>query len=78
MKLKDLVERIHVDPRKLTAYALNPKNERGRHKARVFRAVLGYTRKNYDQLLMPIEEQALDAEARLQYADAYGQRVQVD
>lgn len=78
MKLRELASRIIVDPRKLTEYALNPENERGRHKARVFRAALGYTRDNYESLLEQIETQVLEAEAVAQRTDEYGQHVHVD
>jgi hypothetical protein len=78
MKLSDLVERIQIDPRKLTAYALNPHNERGKHKAHVFKQTLGYTQDNYERLLAQIETQALDAEAVMQSGDVHGQRIRVD
>ena len=34
--------RAIIDPRKLTDYLLNPHNERGMHKARIFQATLGW------------------------------------
>ncbi len=43
MKLRDLASQVIIDLRKLTEYALNPENQIGRHKARVFEAMLGYT-----------------------------------
>ncbi len=36
MKLADIVNRLAVDPRKLTDYALDPDSPWGHHKARVF------------------------------------------
>jgi hypothetical protein len=78
MKLNELVDRIYIDPRKLTAYALNPQNERGKDKVYVFRQTLGYTQDNYEQLLTQIEMKALAAEAVVQHRDAFGQRVRVD
>ena len=63
MKLRDLASCVVVDPRKLTEYALSHENPRGRHKARVFEAALGYNQDNYQSLLEQIEVLALDAEA---------------
>ena len=54
MKLGEIVERVSVDPRKLTEYALNPKAPWGRHKAVVFERALGFTQENYADLLTQI------------------------
>ncbi len=78
MKLRDLVSRVTIDLRKFTDYALDPEHPVGRHKARVFKAALGYTRENYQALLEQIEAQVMDAEAILQRTDVHGQHVQVD
>ena len=78
MKLHELVERVQIDHRKLTAYALNPYNERGKHKAHVFKQSLGYTQDNYEGLLAQIKAQALSAEAIIHSHDAHGQRIRVD
>lgn len=78
MKLNELVDQIHIDPRKLTAYALDPHNDRGKDKAYVFRQALGYTQDNYEQLLTQIERKALVMEAVVQHRDAFGQRIRVD
>lgn len=74
----DIVERVHVDPRKLTEYALNPQAPRGRHKAVVFQKVLGFTRENYVGLLRQIERQALEARATFHSEDEFGRRYMVD
>jgi hypothetical protein len=42
MQLRDFAEQVAIDARKLTEYALNPHNERGQHKAKVFARVLGF------------------------------------
>ncbi|MGL5836549.1 MAG: DUF6883 domain-containing protein [Waterburya sp.] len=78
MKLKDIVIDIAIDPRKLTEYALNLDNPKGRDKAIMFRFHLGFTRDNYQLLLDKIKIAALEAEATLQKIDIYGQRYQVD
>jgi filamentous hemagglutinin len=78
MKLKDIVSRIFIDPRKLTEYALNPDNPKGTDKAIMFQRHLGFTKDNYELLLERIKAIALDAEATLQRTDIHGQRYQVD
>jgi filamentous hemagglutinin len=42
MKLREVADRVVIDPRKITHYALNPHHEEGKHKARVFESALGY------------------------------------
>lgn len=44
MKLKELVNHIEINPRKLTEYALNPDNPKGANKALMFQRHLGYTK----------------------------------
>lgn len=39
-----------LDEAKLTGYCLSPGHPRGKHKARVFAAVLGFTSENVEQL----------------------------
>ncbi|MBI3948858.1 MAG: hypothetical protein HY314_00145 [Acidobacteria bacterium] len=78
MKLGDIVNRVVIDSRKLTGYALDPDNPVGRHKALVFERRLGFTRGNYEPLLQQIETQALDAEASLLRTDQHGHRYRAD
>jgi filamentous hemagglutinin len=78
MKLGDIVQRVNVDPRKLTEYALNPQAPRGRHKAIVFERALGFTRENYVDLLTQIERRALETKATFHSEDAFGRRYMVD
>ncbi|MEA5617066.1 hypothetical protein VB711_04315 [Cronbergia sp. UHCC 0137] len=78
MKLRELVNEILIDPRKLTAYALDPENPKGKNKAFMFEKYLGYTKDNYQPLLDQIYFQALDAEAIPQNTDQYGTRYQID
>jgi hypothetical protein len=65
MKFLEIVERVNIDPRKLTEYALNPEAPWGRHKAIVFEKALGITQQNYADLLVQIEQHVLAAEAVL-------------
>jgi hypothetical protein len=78
MKLGDVVNRIVIDPRKLTEYALNPNNPKGADKAVMFERHLGFTKDNYLLLLQQIESKVLNSEAILQTTDVHGQRYQVD
>lgn len=78
MKFRDIVNRIYIDPRKLTEYALNPSHPRGGHKAKVFRSALGYDIQNYEGLKSQIESQVLDAEATEGFADKHGQRYVIE
>ena len=72
IKLGDVVNRIVIDPRKLTEYALNPDNPRGADKAVMFQRHLGFTKDNYQLLLQQIESKALLSEATLQTTDVHG------
>jgi hypothetical protein len=78
LNLSQFVSRVHVDPRKLVDYALNPEAPWGRHKAAVFARTLGFTQQNYADLLAQIERQALHAEAILHSQDEFGRRYTVD
>lgn len=78
MKLREVVDRLVIEPRKLTEYALNPDNPIGADKAFVFEQKLGYTRDNYGGLLQQIQDRALEAEAVSKQLNRHGQRYQVD
>lgn len=78
MRLVDFVERLVIDERKLTEYALSPDSQRGKHKARVFRSALGFTLGNYQPLLEQIESQALFATAEMTRVSNFGEHYTVD
>ena len=78
MKLADLVERLSIDPRKLTQYALNPNSPHGRHKAVLFEQLLGFTQNNYAGLMDQLEQRCLHAEATFHSKDEFGRRYTVD
>ena len=67
-----------IDDRKFIDYLLNPNNSRGMHKARVFRAALGYTKLNYKNLIQAIRDGIMVGEAVLLREDAYGQHYRVE
>ena len=73
------VEKVTVDTRKVTEYALNPKNTSGgANKARVFESALGYNQSNSNQLMQQIQSKLPTSNAILGTADKYGQRFTVD
>lgn len=78
MKLRDIVEQVIIDPRKLTHYALALNSPYGRHKAILFESLLGFTQENYTILLKQLEDKALEAEATFHSEDEFGKRYQAD
>ncbi len=78
MKLRELVSEVIIDPRKLTDYALDPENPKGKDKAVMFQRHLGYTKDNYQLLLDQIYDLVLNAEAIPQNKDKFGIRYRID
>ncbi len=78
MILQQFARELIIDVAKLTQYALNPHSDKGQHKAKVFKAALGYTQTNYQSLLEQIKSQALNTVAQVKRTDMYGQHLQVD
>jgi hypothetical protein len=72
-------ENAIVDIRKLRDYCLNPEHKDGKHKARLFAAILGMTADDAEelrQILLEIVQQ--DDEAQLGRQDEFGQRYTLD
>ncbi len=67
-----------IDPRKLTDYALSLKHEDGRHKATLFRDLVGVTDNEIESLLVALRDAAENGEVELGRLDKYGQRYLVD
>lgn len=67
-----------VDTAKLRDYCLNERHPRGRHKARVFAAVLGFTAADADTLRQALSRAAVEDEAVSGEGDDYGQRYVLD
>jgi hypothetical protein len=63
-----------VDIRKLRDYCLNPEHKDGKHKARLFSAILGMTADDAEELRQILLEIVKIHEARLGRQDAFGQR----
>jgi hypothetical protein len=78
LKLTDIANRVVIDPRKLTHYVLDPNSPRGKHKAVLFRKLLGFTKENYTDLVHQLETKSLQAEATLYSEDEFGKRYTVD
>ena len=68
----------HIPFAKLADYALSPTNEKGQHKARVFRSALGLDQTDAEWLRQRIAAAVLEAEARKQPPSGYGDRYVVD
>lgn len=78
MKLKDIVSRIRIDPRKLTHYALDPKSPRGKDKAILFEKSLGFTIDNYADLIYQLETKSLETQVTFHSEDEFGKRYTAD
>jgi hypothetical protein len=63
-----------VDRRKLTGYCLNREHPRGKHKARVFATVLGFTAENADELRAALLTAAATADVQPAASDRFGDR----
>jgi hypothetical protein len=78
VKLREIAQKILIDPRKLTEYALNFDNPIGADKAVIFQRHLGFTKENHQLLIEQIKLKAMDSDATLGVFDEHGQRYQVD
>ena len=71
-------ENAVVDIRKLRDYCLNPGHDDGKHKARLFRSILGMTADNAEELRQILLEVVKTEEIRLSRQDEFGQRHTID
>jgi hypothetical protein len=71
-------ERAIIDIRKIEDYCLDPQHPRGRHKARLFRELLGVTRHDAAWLRDVLLAGAQHAEAGEIAVDVFGRRWRVD
>ena len=71
-------ERAVVDIRKLRDYCLNPDHDTGKHKARLFAALLGMGSNDAKALRNALLEAVKTHEARLGQRDRRGQRYTID
>jgi hypothetical protein len=78
MKLREIIDEVIIDPRKLTDYALDLDNPKGKDKAVMFQRHLGFVKDNYQILLDQIYNLVLDADAIPQNEDQFGMRYRID
>lgn len=78
MALLPNAELAVVDIRKLTDYVLDPTHDRGKHKARVFRAALGIGREDAEWFRGRLLHAAHTEDALLVYRDEFGDRYRID
>jgi hypothetical protein len=71
-------ENAFVDPEKLRSYALDPAHRVGRHKARLFTALLGLGEENAEELRDTLLDTARTLDAELGEYGAHGQRYRID
>ena len=71
-------ENAVVDIRKLRDYCLNPGHSNGKHKARLFKSILGMTADNADELRQILLEVIKTHQAKLGRNDPFGQRYTLD
>ena len=71
-------EQAEIDPRKLTDYCLSTTHLVGKHKAYVFRKVLGITASEAFFLRDLLLEAAIDGEAILERVDDHGEKYRID
>jgi hypothetical protein len=71
-------ERAFIDIAKLQSYALDPNHRVGRHKARLFAAMLGLRMADAERLRQILADSVQMNEAVLGQLDEHGQRYQVD
>jgi hypothetical protein len=71
-------DRAIIPIEKLVGYCLNPEHPKGKHKARVFRAVLGITRENADRLYELVRQAAIAGEVVQERSTPFGQEFKVD
>ena len=71
-------ENAVIDIRKLRDYCLNLEHNDGKHKARLFSAILGLTADNAEELRQILFEVVKTYEAQLGRQDNFGQRYTLD
>ncbi len=76
MKLPNY-DNAFIDIRKLRDYSLNPRHP-GRHKARVFKSMLGIEQKDADLLKEEILQALPHSDASVRHEDVFGTRYMVD
>jgi hypothetical protein len=71
-------DRAIIDERKIREYCLNPEHDEGKHKAQLFRELLGFSQEDAARLTSLLRQAASQRDAVLGFADRYGQRFVID
>ncbi len=71
-------DRVIIPMEKLLGYCLNPNHIRGKHKARVFEAVLGITAANVEELEALVRQAALEGEIVQERETDFGREFKLD
>jgi len=71
-------ERAVINVRKIEDYCLSEEHDDGKHKARLFREILGITPDSSQDLVDALKQAAADREAEEGKLDGYGQRFVID
>ena len=71
-------ERALIDERKLVDYCLSETHDDGKHKARLFRELVGISVDDAPFLLEALQHAAVSEQANLGKQDRYGQRYVID
>jgi len=71
-------DRAIIDERKIVDYCLSPQHDEGKHKARLFRELLGLTVKDAPRLIAALQQAAAHGEAAPGAEDRYGRRFTID
>lgn len=71
-------ERAEILRSKIEGYALNPANDEGKHKARVFKSALGFDQSNWELLRQRILDGLPYHEAKPEEASQWGDSYVVD
>ena len=64
--------------RKIADYCLSPDHDDGRHKARLFHALVGLNQENADLLVDALRQAAASGDTAVGQADGYGRRYVTD
>ena len=67
-----------IDTRKIEEYCLSTKHDDGKHKARLFREILGITLDNSSLLTDALQQAVADDDATPGKVDRYGERYVID
>jgi hypothetical protein len=71
-------DRAIIPLEKLIGYCLNPDHPKGKHKARVFKSVLGITTENVEQLYELVQQAAVEGEVIQETVTSFGKEFKLD